>query len=108
MSISRPGIAAEARFVGIIRPSPAFAAAVHGILHTPARAARHARAGPRKGRDRGCRPPGCPYIGSRADGATERTRTAARARHERAVLDRLRERRLVDLLRARPPRPRSP
>src|SRR6202047_2924783 len=32
MSISRPEVVAT-RFVGIIRPSPAFAAAVHGILH---------------------------------------------------------------------------
>src|SRR5205807_3178919 len=45
--------------------------------------------------------PGSPYIGC-ADGPTERARTATRAWHERALLDRLRERRVVDLLRARP------
>src|ERR1700732_3216800 len=39
MSISRPEVVAT-RFVGIIRPSPAFAAAVHGILHAVVPASR--------------------------------------------------------------------
>src|ERR1700693_6354359 len=76
----------------MIRALPAFWAAVHGILH------------PQGPADRIPFRPGGQSAAAcirSADGPPQPVWTPPRARYQRAVLDRLRERRVLDLLRAR-------
>src|SRR4029077_2147093 len=78
--------------VGIIRPVPAFGPAMNGFLHRP-RASWHV---PEDAGTRG------PPLYAALDGAPDALRAPAGVGNPGAVLDRVRERRLLDLLRAGP------